>query len=123
MRHNTTYQTLTRAEFESAIASIEGITLVEFGAEWCGGCQLMSLILKSIINRLKIKIELIKIDIENDRAIKSIYDISAQPTYLIFLNGKMIDRITGIISRSEFELKIDSYINEITIQQINGGSK
>lgn len=83
----------------------------------------MSLILNSIINRLQIKIKLIKIDIENDTSIKSMYNISTQPTYLIFLNGNMIDRLTGIISRSEFELKIDSYINEITIQQNNGGSK
>jgi len=109
MKPNTSYIRTSLLEFRRLIK--KEITIVEFGIEWCGRCRLMSSLIKQVIMKCNTEINYIRIDIEKSIEIKEIYNIYNQPTYLVFKNGKTIDRVDKLISQREFQIKINSYIN------------
>ncbi|MDX1699099.1 MAG: thioredoxin family protein, partial [Melioribacteraceae bacterium] len=82
------------------------------GIDWCGRCRLMSSLIEEVIAKCTCEIVFVKIDMEQSLEIKEIYNVYNKPTYLVFKQGKIIDRIDKLISKREFQTKINSYINE-----------
>lgn len=75
--------------------------LVDFYADWCGPCQVMSPILKEVKEELKDKVSIIKINVDNNPAIARQYQVRGIPTFLIFKNGGQLWRQSGIIQKDE----------------------
>ena len=77
---------------------IKGRVLVDFYAEWCGPCKMMSPILDDITG-----IDVLKVDVDEFSDIASNYGIMSIPTLMIFEDGKDIKKSVGLISKTDLE--------------------
>lgn len=75
--------------------------LVDFYAEWCGPCQVMSPILKDVKDQLNDIISIIKINVDKNPVLSGKYQVKGVPTLIIFKEGQLVWRQSGIVRREE----------------------
>jgi thioredoxin 1 len=92
--HNEEKRLMTT--FNEVINSGETI-LVDFSAEWCGPCKMMGPILKELKSQVKDDVKIIKVDVDRQPQIASEYQISGVPTLMIFKNGEVKWRQSGVL--------------------------
>ena len=91
----------------SQLINSETPVLVDFYADWCGPCKAMSPVIKEVAKAVQGKARVIKVDIDKSVQAAQAYQVQAVPTFIIFKNGKIVWRYSGMIDKS-------SLINRIT---------
>jgi len=89
---------LTQKNFTKEVLESSKLVLVDFWAEWCFPCKLMLEILKKINETYGNRIKLGKLNIDENPEISFEYGIEAVPSLLFFKNGKLVDKIVGVVS-------------------------
>ncbi|MBJ2174315.1 thioredoxin [Aureibaculum sp. A20] len=77
--------------------------LVDFKADWCGPCKMMTPILKEVKQQLKDGVKIIKIDVDKNQAVASKFQVKGVPTLILFKKGKQVWRQSGVLQASEIE--------------------
>ncbi|WP_299124668.1 thioredoxin [uncultured Winogradskyella sp.] len=75
--------------------------LVDFFADWCGPCKMLSPILKQVKESMGEGISIIKIDVDKNQALASKYQVRGVPTMLLFKNGKQVWRQSGVLQKED----------------------
>ena len=75
--------------------------LVDFHADWCGPCQVMSPILKEIKSQLKDIVSIIKVNVDKNPVLSGKYHVRSVPTFILFKEGQLVWRQSGIIKKEE----------------------
>ncbi|XP_022152246.1 thioredoxin Y2, chloroplastic-like [Momordica charantia] len=102
----------TFSSFDDLLANSDKPVFVDFYATWCGPCQFMVPILEKVSATLGDTVQVVKIDTEKYPAIADKYKIEALPTFILFKDGKLLDRFEGaltardLIQRIEDSLKV-----------------
>ena len=99
---------LTNGEFDKFIK--EGIVLIDFFADWCMPCVMMSPILDEISEKFKGKIKVGKVNIEDNRAIAQKYEVSSIPNFVILKDGELAEQFMGSMSAEDFEEKLQKHL-------------
>lgn len=94
----------------SKIISQDKPVLVDFFAEWCGPCKMMSPILKEVKDALGDKISIIKIDVDKNQPLASKYQVRGVPTLLIFKDGAQVWRQSGVVQKNELIMLLQSHL-------------
>ena len=81
--------------------------LVDFFAEWCGPCKMMSPILDDVKKRVGENASIIKIDVDKNPQAAATYQVRGVPTLILFKNGKPLWRQSGVVPANELEKLIN----------------
>lgn len=71
-------------------------TLVDFFATWCGPCRMQSPILETVKGQLGDKVNILKVDIDQNQALAAEYNVRSVPTLILFKNGMAVWRTVGL---------------------------
>ncbi len=85
----------------------EPVVLVDFSATWCGPCKMLAPILESVSEKMKDKVKVVKVDIDEESALASQYGIMAVPTMILFKEGKQVDAFTGFMPEATLMANIE----------------
>lgn len=101
---------LTNENFEKEVISSKKPILVDFWASWCGPCQMIAPIVEEISNELSERIEVGKLNVDEQPEIAIKYDVMSIPTLILFKDGKVVNTIIGYHSKEEILEFINSRI-------------
>ena len=91
-----------KGKFDSIINDSRPV-IVDFHALWCSPCKMQSPILKEVATELGDKIKIIKIDVDQNTEIASRYNVQSVPTLIIFKNGKLVWRQSGVATKIQLK--------------------
>ena len=94
--------------FDSAVSDQEKPVVVDFWAPWCGPCKAIAPILEELADEMGEKVQIAKVDVDNNQEIAGRFNIRAIPTLLIFKGGDVVDQIVGMASKSDLKSKIEA---------------
>src|ERR1700683_2747435 len=86
---------LDDATFDEHVKAAEVPVLVDFWAEWCGPCKVIAPILEEIAEEQAGKIEIVKLNIDDNLDVTRRYDVMSIPTLLLFKAGEPQARLVG----------------------------
>jgi thioredoxin 1 len=98
----------TKPSFNDLIQS-EKPVLVDFFAEWCGPCKMMAPILSDVKSKLGENVKIIKIDVDKNPQIAGAYQVQGVPTLMIFKQGKMLWRQSGVVAANQLVQLVQSH--------------
>ncbi|MFQ5487493.1 MAG: thioredoxin TrxA [Gammaproteobacteria bacterium] len=98
------------ADFEDKVLNAELPVLVDFWAEWCGPCKMIAPVLEEIAEEYAGKIQVAKLNIDDNPATPPRYGIRGIPTLMLFKNGNVEATKVGAVSKSQLAAFIDSNI-------------
>ena len=103
-------QETTDKSFESDVLKAEGHVLVDFWAEWCGPCRQLSPIIDDVSNELKGKLEVFKVNIDQNPDVPAKYNVRGIPTLVIFKGGAPVATKVGSLPKSSLVEWIETVI-------------
>ena len=97
----TDIKNLSLDNFDNEISSSNTPVLVDFWAEWCGPCKMLGPILEEISEDLKDKLQVVKVNLDENQDLAMKYSIRSIPTLLLFKGGELIDTKVGLLPKSD----------------------
>jgi thioredoxin 1 len=91
-----------KGKFESLINDSRPV-IVDFHAVWCDPCKIQSPILKEVVADLGERVRVIKIDVDSNSQIAGRFSVQSVPTIIIFKNGRVVWRQSGVVSRNQLK--------------------
>ena len=98
---------ITDAEFDSSVLQSEKPVILDFWAEWCQPCKVLSPTVEEIAGEYENIIKVGKLNVDDNPTTATKYGIRGIPTLLFFKGGKVIQQVTGVKSKAEIKKIID----------------
>lgn len=95
-------------KFEDIIKGTEPV-LVDFFATWCGPCKMMHPVLEDLSKKIAGKARILTVDIDKNQALAAQYNVRSVPTLMIFKEGELKWRTSGVTPASDLEAELQKY--------------
>ena len=99
------------ADFEKEVLRSEVPTVVDFYADWCGPCRMVSPIIESLSHEYAGKVKFVKINTDESPDLAERYGIMSIPTIMIFKKGEISSRTVGAGPAQMYKQKIDAVLS------------
>lgn len=93
---------VTTENFEAEVLNEKGIVLVDFFADWCGPCKMLSPILEKIVVEHP-ECKICKVNVDESTALAQKYGVMSIPTIVVFEDGIVKETSVGLVSKSKIE--------------------
>ena len=100
----------TTDNFDAEVLKAEGPVLVDFYADWCGPCKMMSPIVEQIESLFAGKLKVGKLNVDDNQEIAIRYGVMSIPTFLFFKNGELVEQCVGAMPAAAFQAKLSSLL-------------
>lgn len=101
---------LTDDNFESEVVKSDKPVLVDFWAEWCTPCQMVTPIVEEIAKDYSDKLKVGKVNVDQNSKTASQYGIMSIPSLLFFKAGKVVDQVIGAVPKDHLTEKVDKIL-------------
>lgn len=103
-------QTIIIMETFNDVINSDQLVLVDFFATWCQPCKTMHPILEQVKSVLKSRIRIIKVDVDKHGVTANQYRIQSVPTLILFRNGEVLWRTSGVVDKAELLATLDPFL-------------
>ena len=94
---------VTSDSFDREVLQAKGLVLVDCWAAWCGPCRMVAPTLDELADEWQGRAKIAKLNVDENQEIAYRYQVSSIPTYLLFKDGQLADRMFGAMPRQAFE--------------------
>jgi thioredoxin 1 len=101
---------ITDQNIAEVVANSQNVVVVDFGAEWCPPCRMMGPVIEKLAEDLDGKAVVGKLDVDANPQATAKFGVRNLPTFLLFKDGNVVDRIIGAVPKSVLEQKVTSQI-------------
>jgi thioredoxin 1 len=99
---------LSTHDFNQTIS--EGVTLVDFYADWCSPCKMMAPIVDKLAQEYAGQAKVAKVDVDQNIQIAMRYQVQGVPTFAIFRDGVMVHRVVGGVGYQPLKTALDTFL-------------
>ena len=103
---------LTEANFDSAIAGGGSApVMVDFYADWCAPCQILGPKVEAVASQYQGRVTVAKFNVDQAPLVAMRYGIQGIPTVLFFKDGRLADRVVGLVPETELTRRLDNLLD------------
>ena len=103
--------TLSDATFDESVGGAETPLIVDFWAEWCGPCKMITPVLEDIAKEHAGRLQVAKLNVDDNPDIARRYDVMSIPTLLVFADGEVKKRLVGAKGKSQLLEELAEFIS------------
>ncbi len=100
---------VTDSSFETEVENSKGVTVVDFGATWCGPCRMIAPILDELAVEMAGKVKIAKVDVDESQDVAARFGIRSIPCLILFKDGREAERVIGAQSKSQLKSWMESH--------------
>ncbi len=97
-------------DFDAVVLASDRLTLVDFGAEWCGPCKKLHPMMEELAVAFGDRIKVVEVDVGESPHVAMKYGILSVPQLLFFKDGKVLETVVGLLPKSRIEAKIEEHL-------------
>lgn len=99
---------VTSENYESEVLKSEKIVLIDFYADWCGPCKMMSPVIDEIAEEMKETIKVGKINVDENQDLAMEYGVMSIPTIVVLKNGEVQKTFVGVTDKEEIKQALNN---------------
>ena len=101
---------LNSQNFEEEVLNSKLPVLVDFSADWCGPCKMMSPVVEELAGEYEGKAKIAKVNVDQESEIAEKYGVMSIPYFAFIKNGKLVDEQIGAVAKAKLVQKLDKLI-------------
>ncbi len=98
-------------QFDAEVTNASTPVLVDFWAPWCGPCKMIAPVLDQIAAEFAGKVKVVKVNVDNERALAGKFGIQGIPTLLLFKGGQLVDKLVGAQPKNVIADKLNAALS------------
>ncbi|WP_374623905.1 thioredoxin TrxA [Pandoraea sp.] len=101
---------ISDATFEADVLNSDKPVLLDFWAEWCGPCKMIAPILEDVAKEYGDKVQVAKINVDDNQATPAKFGIRGIPTLILFKNGAVAGQKVGALAKGQLTAFLDQHL-------------
>ena len=101
---------LNDENFKKEVLEADLPVLVYFWASWCGPCAMLAPVIAKFADHYQGRMKVCKLNIDEGKSSAAEYGVMSIPTLIVFKDGKVVDKIVGVLPKAKLEEKLEAIL-------------
>lgn len=99
--------------FQTEVINSTMPVLVDFWAAWCSPCRMVAPVMEELAKELIGKLKVVKVDVDENAALASQYNVMSIPSIMLFKNGQVVEQMMGFMPKGAIAAKIQGHLSDL----------